>query len=104
MNGGDGDDFVDGDIGADVIHGGIGYDTCSNEDAPAINCENVLGNAETPPPVIPPGHYPPPGSCRLWFLERPPGHQPPPESCSAAEEKRDYLDAKGEQVAVIDGG
>ena len=31
---------------------------------------------------IPPGHYPPPGGCRLWFPDRPPGHQPPPGKCS----------------------
>lgn len=31
---------------------------------------------------IPPGHYPPPGSCRVWFPDRPPGHQPPPSSCN----------------------
>jgi hypothetical protein len=32
-------------------------------------------------PKIPPGHYPPPGSCRVWFPDRPPGHQPPPGPC-----------------------
>lgn len=31
---------------------------------------------------IPPGHYPPPGQCRIWFPDRPPGHQPPPGNCS----------------------
>jgi hypothetical protein len=31
---------------------------------------------------IPPGHSPPPGACRVWFLDRPPGHQPPPGSCN----------------------
>lgn len=30
---------------------------------------------------IPPGHYPPPGSCRIWFPNRPPGQQPPPGDC-----------------------
>jgi hypothetical protein len=30
---------------------------------------------------IPPGHMPPPGSCRIWFPGRPPGHQPAPGSC-----------------------
>jgi hypothetical protein len=30
---------------------------------------------------IPPGHLPPPGTCRLWYPDRPPGRQPPPESC-----------------------
>lgn len=32
---------------------------------------------------IPPGHYPPPGECRVWYPDRPPGHQPPPGSCHA---------------------
>jgi hypothetical protein len=31
---------------------------------------------------IPPGHYPPPGECRLWYPDSPPGHQPPPGRCS----------------------
>jgi hypothetical protein len=31
---------------------------------------------------IPPGHYPPPGSCRIWYPDRSPGHQPPPGRCS----------------------
>jgi hypothetical protein len=30
---------------------------------------------------IPPGHYPPPGLCRVWHPARPPGHQPPPGDC-----------------------
>ena len=30
---------------------------------------------------IPPGHYPPPGECRLWYPDRPAGHQPPPFRC-----------------------
>jgi hypothetical protein len=30
---------------------------------------------------IPPGHLPPPGSCRIWFPGTPPGQQPPPGSC-----------------------
>lgn len=30
---------------------------------------------------IPPGHYPPPGQCRVWYPDRPPGHQPPPGNC-----------------------
>jgi hypothetical protein len=41
--------------------------------------------AAIPPPVVvatprhvhvPPGHYPPPGYCRIWHPGRPPGHQP----------------------------
>lgn len=30
---------------------------------------------------IPPGHYPPPGHCRVWYAGRPPGQQPPPVKC-----------------------
>lgn len=30
---------------------------------------------------IPPGHYPPPGECRIWYPDRPPGAQPPPGKC-----------------------
>ena len=33
---------------------------------------------------IPPGHYPPPGMCRVWLPGRPPGHQPKAVSCAAA--------------------
>lgn len=31
---------------------------------------------------VPKGHYPPPGSCRIWYPNRPPGHQPPAISCN----------------------
>ncbi|MGF6092213.1 tetratricopeptide repeat protein [Pseudomonas sp. 18173] len=31
--------------------------------------------------VIPRGHLPPPGKCRIWFPDRPPGHQPAVGSC-----------------------
>lgn len=30
---------------------------------------------------VPPGHYPPPGECRVWYPGRPPGQQPPPSRC-----------------------
>jgi hypothetical protein len=30
---------------------------------------------------IPPGHYPGPGECRVWYPGRPPGHQPKPVAC-----------------------
>jgi hypothetical protein len=32
---------------------------------------------------VPPGHYPPPGECRLWFVDRPAGQQPPPAPCDS---------------------
>ena len=31
---------------------------------------------------IPPGHYPAPGQCRLWYPGRPPGRQPEAVRCS----------------------
>lgn len=34
---------------------------------------------------IPPGHLPPPGSCRIWVPGRPPGHQSPPGNCAELE-------------------
>jgi hypothetical protein len=30
---------------------------------------------------IPPGHYPPPGECRIWYPDRPAGHQPEHIKC-----------------------
>lgn len=47
---------------------------------------------------VPPGHLPPPGACRLWYVGRPPGHQPPPQSC------RSLLLGPGVPGAVIIGG
>lgn len=34
---------------------------------------------------IPPGHYPPPGQCRIWDPNRPPGLQSPPGPCERLE-------------------
>ena len=31
---------------------------------------------------VPKGHYPPPGTCKIWYPNRPPGHQPPATSCN----------------------
>ena len=47
--------------------------------APAGPAPRAAGSLD-----IPPGHYPPPGSCRLWYPDRPPGQQPPPGSCDVA--------------------
>lgn len=35
---------------------------------------------------VPPGHFPPPGECKLWHPRRPPGLQPPPASCETLRE------------------
>lgn len=35
------------------------------------------------PGNVPPGHYPPPGECRIWHPGTPPGQQPPPAKCEA---------------------
>lgn len=43
---------------------------------------------------IPPGHYPPPGQCRIWRPGVPPGQQEAPGSCSDLERRvgpGDYL-------------
>lgn len=39
------------------------------------------GERARSPGEVPRGHYPPPGECRIWFVNRPPGQQPPPERC-----------------------
>lgn len=36
---------------------------------------------------IPPGHYPPPGQCRIWVPNRPPGQQSPPGACRDLERR-----------------
>lgn len=44
-----------------------------------------------PPPrhavQIPPGHYPPPGSCRIWIPGVPPGQQSPPGPCAVLQHR-----------------
>ena len=40
-----------------------------------------VGSANHAPLKIPPGHLPPPGSCRIWLPGTPPGQQPPPGDC-----------------------
>lgn len=37
---------------------------------------------------VPPGHLPPPGSCRVWVDGVPPGRQSPPTDCATAERTR----------------
>ena len=47
--------------------------------------EKRVRNSAPDPIGIPPGHFPPPGHCRVWHPGTPPGHQPPPGSCSVVE-------------------
>jgi len=61
-----------------------------------VACSSQSSSRPTPAPApsqvsgkaahlgIPPGHLPPPGSCRVWYPGRPPGRQPAPSSCEAA--------------------
>lgn len=55
---------------------------------PSARIDVGSGPAARPVPAadmhIPPGHRPPPGSCRVWYPDRPPGQQPPPTSCGVA--------------------
>lgn len=51
--------------------------------------------------LVPPGHFPPPGLCRLWFVNRPAGQQPPPGDCLEVEERQFELQALGEEVIVV---
>ena len=43
----------------------------------------VVSDRSAPRAVkVPPGHFPAPGQCRLWYPGRPPGKQPPATRCS----------------------
>jgi len=48
------------------------------------------------PRGVPPGHLPPPGSCRVWYEGVPPGHQPPPTDCYRA-----HREAAHDPYAVV---
>ena len=52
----------------------------SSRDVVVVN-RDARSNARPRGLTVPPGHYPPPGQCRLWYSGRPPGHQPKPASC-----------------------
>jgi hypothetical protein len=45
-----------------------------------LHGSRVQGDERESDAAIPPGHYPPPGTCRVWHLDRPPSQQPPPTS------------------------
>ncbi|MFO7582267.1 hypothetical protein [Guyparkeria sp.] len=39
------------------------------------------GDVSMEPVMVPSGHLPPPGECRIWYPDRDPGQQPPPGDC-----------------------
>jgi uncharacterized protein len=47
-----------------------------------LHGSRVQGDERESDVAIPPGDYPPPGTCRVWHLDRPPGQQPHPTSCN----------------------
>jgi hypothetical protein len=57
-----------------------------------IGCGLVTVIPESSPPpryqkarqpfLVPKGHLPPPGECRIWYPNLPPGKQPPPGNCA----------------------
>ncbi len=55
--------------------------TTSTRPAPARH--RVAGSTSVA--HIPPGHYPAPGTCRIWLPGEAPGHQPRPRSCAGIE-------------------
>ena len=60
---------------------GIGGCIVAEPGPPPVYVPGPRGAAPAAAPHVPPGHLPPPGSCRIWFPDRPPGHQPPPGPC-----------------------
>ena len=57
----------------------------SGDTVPEPPPEKRTGNSAPARLKIPPGHFPPPGQCRVWHPGAPPGHQPRPGSCSVVE-------------------
>ena len=51
-------------------------------------------------PAIEYGHLPPPGECRLWYLDREPGQQPPPKKC----EEFEGMDVPDNALVINDQG
>src|SRR5215207_2097767 len=60
-----------------------------------------LGAQSRGPNRVPPGHLPPPGTCRVWIDGVPPGRQPGPTSCARAERER-YSYGRGARVVYGD--
>lgn len=62
-----------------TVRGGVGHKEPSSPPPPSRTSYPSYHSLH-----IPPGHLPPPGSCKVWYPGKPPGHQPPPTSCGAA--------------------
>lgn len=64
---------------------GVPYPGDSTGDVVVVGGEERQreGTTARHPGRIPPGHYPPPGECRIWYSNRPPGQQPPPARCES---------------------
>lgn len=54
-----------------------------SEPSPAPAPTSPVAQGPVPALKIPPGHYPPPGECRIWMPGVPPGRQPAPSECMA---------------------
>lgn len=73
-------------IGMALITGGCGARVMGGAPAPDVV---VVDRSEHAPGRtarsihVPPGHYPPPGQCRIWRLGVPPGRQSPPANCES---------------------
>lgn len=81
---------VDGDDGASTSPQGevLVQATASDSGAfflvrvPASRpAQGVRVTSDRGPFSVPPGHYPPPGQCRIWRADVPPGRQGPPGAC-----------------------
>jgi hypothetical protein len=71
-----------------LVLGGCAGTRVSRAPGPAARVVVVEREDDDRGPLkVPPGHYPPPGQCRLWFPGRPPGHQPHPGPCGRVEQE-----------------
>jgi hypothetical protein len=74
-----------------VLISGCASSTASRGPSPVGPSGNVVVLASSDGPArgprklngVPPGHYPRPGQCRVWYQGRPPGQQPRPVPCGS---------------------
>lgn len=72
--------FLTALAGGCAVTGGVAI-----EPPPGVILTVPQGHVVTQPAPqldIPPGHMPPPGSCRIWMPGVPPGQQSPPGDCN----------------------